>query len=338
MVKILVAFPKDEWDMPFTPEMRAELGALGEVKWADFWERKQPPEEYRALLAAEKPEVLVTFWGSGRLTPEILRENPQLKYMCNVSGTVRKLVDCECLRQGLVVTNWGDTISRTISEAALMMILASLRRVTEMTLGMHVRREWPKLPCRSLFGRSVGLHGMGPIAQALVPLLRPFEVKLSAYSPHAPAEVFAKLGVRRAASLKELYAGSDIVSIHTGNTPENRHVVGAELLAAMKDGAVLVNTARGAIVDTAALVAELKKGRIYAALDVYEEEERPPNKLPADSPLRGLENCLLIPHEGGPTTDRLVDCGRLCIDNLKRYLAGQAPLNRLTPERYDSMT
>jgi phosphoglycerate dehydrogenase-like enzyme len=333
MAKILLAFPKKQWDMPFSPQMREEIDSLGETKWVDYWEKEKTPEDYRALIAAEKPDVLVTFWGSGQLTPEILEENPQLKYMCNIGGTVRRQVTRECLEKGLLVTNWGDVISRTISEASLMMILASLRRVTEMTMGMHVRREWPKERMRSLFERTVGLHGMGPIAQYLVPLLRPFGVEISAYSPNCPDEVFERLGVTRVASLKELYASNDVISIHTGNTPENYHIVNAEILGAMQDGAVLVNTARGAIVDADALVAELKKGRIFAALDVYEEEP-----LPADSPLRGLENCMLIPHEGGPTGDRLVDVGRLCIDNIKRYLAGEDPVNQLTPERYSTMT
>jgi len=333
MVKILLAFPKRQWDMPFNAEMREELNSLGEVTWADFWERENSPEEYRALITAEKPDILITFWGSGKLTPEILGENPQLKYMCHISGTVRGQLDRECLKAGLLVTNWGGVISRTISEASLMMILASLRRVTEMTMGMHVRGEWPKERMRSLFERNVGLHGMGPIAQELVPLIRPFNVKLRAYSPNCPDHVFEKLGVERTTTLRELYAANDVISIHTGNTPENFHIVNAEILGAMQDGAVLVNTARGPIVDTEALVAELKTGRIYAALDVYEEEP-----LPADSPLRGLENCLLIPHKGGPTEDRLVDTGRLCIDNIRRYLAGEETVNQLTYERYATMT
>ncbi len=333
MVKILVAFPEDEWDLPFDAALREELGSLGEVKWVDFWEKHKTPEEYRALIAAEKPEVLVTFWGSGKLTPDVLRENPQLKYMCNIGGTVRKQVERGCLEMGLIVTNWGNVISRTISEGSLMMILASLRRINETVLAMQVRREWSKLKCRSLYGRSVGLHGMGPIAQDLVPLLRPFGVKLSACSPNCPDEVFERLGVERVGDLKALYASNDVISIHTGNTPENFHIVNAGILGAMQDGAVLVNTARGAIIDTDALVAELRGGRIFAALDVFEEEP-----LPEDSPLRGLENCLLIPHQAGPTSDRMVDTGRLCIDNIRRYLAGEEPINQLTPARYDSMT
>jgi len=339
MAKILVAFPKENVEKPFAPEMVEELNALGQVAWADVGRLKTKPEEYRALLLRERPQVLVTFWGACMLTAELFRENPQLKYLCHVSGELHRILERGGLEGGLLVSNWGDVISRTISEHALMMILASLRNVTRSTLDMHVRKGWSHFPTRSLFERTVGLHGLGPIAQELVPLLRPFDCKVSACSPNAPDEVFARLGVRRVADLRTLYSENDIVSIHTGNTPQNFHIVNAELLRCLRDGAILVNTARGPIVDTAALAAELQTGRIYAALDVFEEELIPPFKgLAADSPLRGLENCLLTPHEGGPTPDRLVDCGRLALDNIRRYLRGEKPVNQITLKRFDSMT
>ncbi len=339
MAKILAAMPAENARKAFTPEMCAELGRLGEVVWADVGAKKTSPEEYRALVARERPVVIVTFWGSCKLTREMHRENPQLKYLIHVSGELHKYVEGACLEAGLLVTNWGDVISRTISEHSLLMILASLRNITRITLDMHVRKSWSHFDTRSLFERTVGLHGLGPIAQELVPLLRPFNVKISAYSPNAPGEVFARLGVRRVTDLKALYRENDVVSIHTGNTPANFHIVNAELLKCMKDGAVLVNTARGPIVDTAALVEELRTGRIYAALDVFEEELVPPyGGLPADSPLRGLENCMLTPHEGGPTPDRLVDCGKLAIDNIGRFLRGEQPVNQISLKRFNSMT
>jgi phosphoglycerate dehydrogenase-like enzyme len=339
MAKILAAFPKENVARAFTPAMVEELGRLAPTVWADVGRTKTKAEDYRALLAREKPEVLMTFWGASMLTADVYRENPQLKYMCHVSGELHRILERGCLEGGLLVTNWGDVISRTISEHSLLMILASLRQITKCTIDMHVRKAWVHPETRSLFERTVGLHGLGPIAQELVPLLRPFNVKISAFSPNAPDEAFKRLGVRKAASLKALYAENDIVSIHTGNTPQNFHIVNAELLKCMKDGAVLVNTARGPIVDTQALVAELKTGRIFAALDVFEEELIPPfGGLAADSPLRGMENCLLTPHEGGPTPDRLVDCGRLAIDNIGRYLRGEQTVNQINLKRFDAMT
>lgn len=339
MAKILAAIPVGNQSKAFTEAMKAELNRVAPTAWADVGRDRTSEDQYRALLARERPEILMTFWGSPKLTASIHKENPQLKYVIHVSGELHRYMDRECLAAGLLVTNWGDVISRTISEHALMMILACLRNVVRCQLDMHVRKGWTHYDTRSLFERTVGLHGMGPIAQELVPLLRPFNVKISAFSPNAPDEVFARLGVQKAESLKALYAGNDVVSIHTGNTPANFHIVNAELLACMRDGAVLVNTARGPIIDTQALVNELKTGRIYAALDVFEEELIPPyGGLAADSPLRGLENCLLTPHEGGPTPDRLVDCGRLAIDNISRYLRGEQPVNQINLKRFDAMT
>jgi phosphoglycerate dehydrogenase-like enzyme len=110
-------------------------------------------------------------------------------------------------------------------------------------------------------------------------------------------------------------------------------MINAEVLACLADGGVLVNTARGAVISTEDLIAELKKKRLWAALDVFEEEP-----LAKDSPLRGLENCQLIPHMAGPTPDRRVDMGKLAVENIGRYLRGEEPINRVTPDKYDLIT
>jgi phosphoglycerate dehydrogenase-like enzyme len=325
------------------PEDRCRLEGLGEVLWRgdllrgpeDPAARRQRSEDLLAVLREVRPEVLVSFWNTPRVPAAALREAPSLRYVCHLGGTVRDHVARELIAGGLLVSNWGTVISRTIAEAALMMILCGLRLVTEVTLEMHVRRGWrlENKPHRSLFERPVGLHGLGPIAQDLVPLLAPFHCKVSAFSPHCAPEVFSRLGVRKVTDLRALYAENDVVSIHTGDTPENHHVVGAALLAAMPDGAVLVNTARGGIIDTDALVAELKTGRIAAALDVFETEPLAP-----DSPLRGLANCQLIPHMGGPTLDRRIDCGTLAVDNIERHLRGQDVLFPVSLNKYDTAT
>ncbi|MFO7899469.1 MAG: NAD(P)-dependent oxidoreductase, partial [Planctomycetota bacterium] len=185
----------------------------------------------------------------------------------------------------------------------------------------------------SLFGRKVGLQGLGVIGQEFVRLLGPFGCDVSAYSPHCPDEVFERLGVRRQADLAALYAENDVISIHASNTPENRHIVNAEILAGMKDGAVLVNTARGAIIDTGALIEKLKERTVWAALDVYEQEP-----LPEDSPLRGMRNALLLPHQGGPTPDWRPRMGEHALENLTRYVAGEEVTDIVTLRKYDLIT
>ncbi len=334
MPTMLLALGPDQYGPILEGAAIEELEGLGTVVRADDLDGKDS-DAFGERIARAGAGILVTCWGSPKLTLAAYGKNPQLKYMVHLAGTVRPYVEREAIEAGLLVTNWGTSIARTVAEAALMMILSALRRTTFFQFEIHHRKGWRSkdVGTKSLFERRVGLHGLGAISRELVTLLKPFGARVEAYSPHAPDEVFERLGVHRQASLKGLYAANDVVSVHASNTPENRHVVDAGILGAMKDGAVLVNTARGAIVDTDALVAELKKGRIHASLDVFEEEP-----LPADHPLRGLENCQLIPHCGGPTPDRRVDMGRQGLRNIKRFLAGKPVEFVVAPERYDLIT
>jgi len=309
-----------------------KLKSLGEL-----FERPDvdSPEKLSAALSESQAEVLVTCWGSPKVTAEVYEANPQLKYMCHVAGTVRPYVDREAIEGGLLVSNWGRVIARSVAEAALMMTLSGLRHTTRVQFELHARKGWrcEAAHTEGLFGQKVGLHGLGGIAQELVKLMAPFGCEISAYSPHCPDSVFEQFGVARAETLEQLYSENRVISVHASKTDENHHIVNADLLAKMQDGAVIVNTARGAVIDTEALVAELKTGRIEAALDVFEEEP-----LSEDHPLRGLENCQLIPHMGGPTPDRRRDMGALGVAQVERYLAGEELQNVVTAAKYDLIT
>jgi phosphoglycerate dehydrogenase-like enzyme len=215
--------------------------------------------------------------------------------MAHLTGTVRKMVEKQCIEDGLLITNWGGLIGATVAEGALIAILSCLRRTTCVSFLVHHEKGWQTRNEESLFKRKVGLHGFGNIAQNLVKLLAPFGCHFETFSPCTPDSVLEEYGARRQDSLKSLFANNWIVSMDAPNTLDTYHIVNAEILGAMQDGAVLVNTSRGALIDTDALVAELKTGRIYASVDVYEKEP-----LPADSELRGLLNCHLTCHSAGP--------------------------------------
>jgi len=291
-------------------------------------------EDCSKIIREAAAEILVTCWGSPRVTANVFKDNPQLKYMCHTAGTVRPFVEKQAVEFGLLVTNWGSAIAGSVAEGALMMILCSLRRVAELTFSMHTRKEWPRevIPEGLLYQR-IGLHGLGAIARELRKFLAPFECKVSAYSPHVPDEIFREYHVMKVDSLQELFERNRVISVHAANTPENYHITNRDILRRLEDGGIIVNTARGAIIDEKALYDELKTGRIYAALDVFEEEP-----LPADSPLRGLENCLLIPHMGGPTHDRRVDMGKMALKNIEHYVKGEPLENLITPTMYDLIT
>jgi glyoxylate reductase len=161
---------------------------------------------------------------------------------------------------------------------------------------------------RELAGATVGLVGFGRIARRVAELLRGFEVRLLVSSRSSDT------------SLLDLLSASDFVSLHVPLTPETRHLIDSDALAAMKEGAILVNTSRGAVVDTPALVKALRSGHLGAAgLDVYEDEPH----VPPD--LRELPNTILLPHIGSATAATRDAMARLCAENVIAVLDGGDP-------------
>jgi phosphoglycerate dehydrogenase-like enzyme len=178
-----------------------------------------------------------------------------------------------------------------------------------------------------LTGSTVGLVGFGAIARQLVSLLsllRPFACRLLAYDPYAPPDVAAALGVS-STGLDDVLSQADVVSVHAGATDETRGLIGVRELALLRDGAVVVNTARGRIIDDTALIAELRRGRIQAGLDVFATEP-----LAADSELRQLPNVVLTPHVGGFTEEMYQRRALALVEDLRRVFAGEPPTSRVT--------
>ena len=294
------------------------------------------PEDWPRLWREYQPEILISAWQTPPLDSSLTSSDREsLRYVCHLAGTVRKLVTRELIEEGLLVTNWGNTISPTVAECTLMLILMALRRASFWSVAMHRDGAW-KNPCtftQSLLGRTVGIHGLGAISQSLVPMLRPFTSQIHAFSPRVPDSIFSDLEVSRCPSLEALFSTSDIVVELAAATPENRQIVTESLLRSIPQGGVFVNVGRGSVVDEEALLRVAREGRLQVGLDVYETEP-----LPRTSPFRGLPNVTLLPHLGGPTRDRRCDSGSLALKNLRAYLRGE-PLEALvTLEVYDRST
>lgn len=330
---LLVALSEKEWREFLPSPHRERLLALPLARTeVDPLPLLSQPEAWRDLLWQVRPEVLVSCWKTPPLPAEL---PPELKYVCHFTGTVRKLMTRSHIERGLLVTNWGGAISRVVAECALLLILCALRRASYWTRAMHDRAAWKddRTYFESLFERRVGLHGFGAISRCLVDLLKPFGVPIATYSPSVPDAELAAAGVRRAHTLDELFANSDVLVELAPLTAKTRGLVDERLLRLLPEGATFVNVGRGAVVDEAALARLAAEGRLHVALDVYDTEP-----LPADSPFRALANVMMLPHLGGPTVDRRRDCAALGLDNLEAYLAGRPLQAVLTPEIYDRIT
>lgn len=294
------------------------------------------PDDWARCWKETSAEVLVSAWQTPSLNSTVPAEAlTSLRYVCHLAGTIRKLVPRELIARGVLVTNWGNSISPTVAECTLMLILMALRRASYWAIAMHREGAWKnaQTTTRSLLGRRVGIHGFGVIARSLVPMLRPLTPHILAYSPHVPDRFFAELGVARVTSLDDLFAGSDVLIELAAATPENSRIVSEKLLRLMPEGGVFVNVGRGCVVDEAALLRVAREGRLDVALDVYDQEP-----LPGDSPFRGLPNVTLLPHLGGPTRDRRRDCGALALKNLRAFLGGRPLEAAISLDIYDRST
>lgn len=292
--------------------------------------------EWESLFVETQPEILLGGWAMPPLTSEILRQCPRLRYICYVAGSVRNKVPRDFLERGGILSNWGNVAAPTVAECALMLALMGLRQATRFALELHGDRIWRNpsgASPLSLYRRRVGIHGFGHVTRALLPLLRPFEAHIEAWSDPVPAEVFSASGVRQAKSLAALYRENDVVIVTEALTPQTRNSVDRDILGGLRPGSVLVNVARGAIIEESSLIELARQGEVQIGLDVYPREP-----LPTDSPLRGLRNVTLLPHTAGPTVDWYPICGRRALGNLESYLEGKQPPDALSLERYDLST
>lgn len=310
----------------FLAESSQALAAVGSVV-----DPREPGAE--TALRTMNPEIVVTGWETPPLDPAWLAA-PEcgLRYVCHLAGTVRRLVPRSFLERGGLVTNWGGAAASSVAEHALLLALASLRDLATWPQ-WGVPRAAPFSRTRSLAGKSVGIYGFGQIAQALVGLLRPFDVKLRAFSAGVPRSIFMAQTVHPSDSLEELMSDSDVFFICEALTPQTAGSITAARLELLPPDAVLVNVGRGRLVDEKALLARARKNHLRVAVDVMEHEPAGP-----ESPLCRIPGVVVSPHIGGPTREDYPRIGQAALRNLQRYRQGQPLHHLVTLEIYDRST
>ena len=269
----------------------------------------------------DRVEGLVTSWGSPLIGPAVLAAAPRLAIVGHAAGTVKRLIDPAVWRAGIRVTHAAAALAEAVAEYTLTTILTSLRRIVQYNRQLHADGAWgdelPSQMSRSLRGKRVGLVGASRVGVRVIPLLRPFTDDIVVYDPYLSGQRARELGVRKL-ELHELLTSSDVVSLHAPILPETRHMIGAEQLALMPEGALLVNSARAWLVDQQALLEALRAGRIDAVLDVFDEEP-----LPASSPLRSLPNVILTPHVAGVAREPRAHQLEMIADEFERFFRGR---------------
>jgi phosphoglycerate dehydrogenase-like enzyme len=283
----------------------------------------------------EDVEILVTGWRTRPIDAQVLTALPRLRLVVHMAGSVRALLPPQIFERGVRVTNAADPNAKPVAEFTLAMILLANKRVFDwMRIYRAERKDFDSSrkhgdPAIGNFRKTIGIVGASRIGRAIIGMLRQHDCRvLLAHPGYRPQEAQA-LGATLV-DLPELLGASDIVSLHQPLIPETRGSFGATELAAMRDGAVLINTARGAIVDHAALTRELGSGRIGAILDVTDPYE----PLPNDSPLWDLPNVVLTPHIAGSMGNEVTRMTESMLDEIERFNSGKALLHELTPAKW----
>lgn len=343
--KILITMPLD-YSSRF-------IGVNGERQLARFAEvtkntKNAPFSETQLSQELRDVDGVIVGWGDHGLSEENLRQAEKLKVIGVIGASVKKVHPEIALARGIKILNTSEIIGDYVAEHTLALILSWLRRITsfdrQMKQGAFADGSWDDINVTKkwdtgsfLRGKNIGIIGLGIVGLRLVELLKPFNVTVRAYSSHFPPSEAKHYNIHLT-TLEEVLRTSEVVTIHAGLRKETQNLLARKELEMMKEGALLVNTARAAIVNEADLIAVLREGRIYAALDVFEREP-----LPADSPLRRLENVILTPHAAGPhlggyEQDVHEAVGRSLIEKIQQFFFGENPPETLSDARIKTMT
>ena len=268
-------------------------------------------------------EVLITSWGCPRIDEQIIDACPRLRLVAHLAGSVKGFIDDAVWRRGISVVNAVAANAVPVAEFTLAAILFANKRVFQLNQfylrHQENRAPWTReAPNVGNYDKVVGIVGASHVGRLVIELLAHFDMKTLVYDPYITPLEARQLGAHKV-GLTELLSASDVVSLHAPLLTDTRAMIGARELALMSDNSTLINTARGAIIEQAALEAELMKGRLFAVLDTTE-----PEVLPPGNPLYELPNVYLTPHIAGSLgreTERLTD---YIIQELERYQRGHA--------------
>jgi phosphoglycerate dehydrogenase-like enzyme len=314
----------------FSAESQRQLDEVAD--WTRSSIREDSPLLREQIANAD---VLMTTWHSPFLTAEMLGSLPRVKLIAHCGGEVKSRV-AEEIFDYVTVTNAADPMARGVAEMALALVLTLVRRIPDYAEEMRngvVRTNDEVSEGETLSGRRVGLVGFGRIGREFAKLIRPFGVELLVSDPFADAEsVNEQQG--SLVGINDLVRDCSVIVLAAALTSETRNMFDKNRLSTMADGTFLINVARGGLIDTEALLAELRSGRITAALDVTD----PLEPLPVDHELRKLRNVILTPHIAAGGIEMRREIGALAVAEVVRFAKGESPRNRVTREMLATMT
>jgi D-3-phosphoglycerate dehydrogenase len=304
-----IAIPDDAPPVLRASAVWPALAARADVDYHDTL----PGSEDRLIQRIAAAEVVLNIRASSKFTERVFAACPRLR-LISLWGTGTDHVDlAAAARHEVMVTNTPGVAAISIAEHALALLLAVARRIPQLDAATR-RGEWPRGQSTELHGKTCGILGLGAIGRRFARIAGGIGMRVIAWTMHPRPEPGVEF-----VELDDLYRASDVLSIHLRLSPATESFIGPRQFALMKPTAILINTARGAIVNEAALIDALAAGRIAGAgLDVFSAEP-----LPSGHPLAQLPNVVITPHCAGVTPEALEAGLRMAVENIWQFLAGR---------------
>ncbi|SFM50691.1 Phosphoglycerate dehydrogenase [Paenibacillus sp. 1_12] len=309
----------------------AALTEVSEIDWVPVGESYTSEDLARDIPAYD---ACITSWRSPKFTQEVLEKAERLKFIGHAAGTVIPIVDESVFQKPVTIVNANSALSKSTAEGTVMMMMLAAWNCIPYIKSLQ-EGKWSQSSQEAVMGLSgttVGLIGYGEISSEVIRLLAPYQMKILLHSRYCTEEAAAALGVQLC-GLDELLQQSDIISLHSTLTSSSSGILGARELSMIRDGAVLINTARAPLIDEQALIDELRKGRFTAALDVFHQEP-----LGKDHELLRLSNVICTPHIAGFNRHWRSQQVEMVVQDLLRLLKGEPLHGEITLDKYRRLT
>lgn len=290
-----------------------KLRTLGDLKI--FKEPPKTSDELKKRIG----EAGIVIVGWSQLTRNVINSAKRLK-MISIWATTCHYADLEAAKErGIIVTHVPGYATESVAEYTFALLLASVRKLN--LADRHVRKghfDWRPFGGRELAGKTLGIIGTGTIGCRVAEIALAFRMRVLGYDKYPNPKRAQEIGFKYV-DLITLLKKSDVVTLHVTLTPETEKLIGKKEIDTMKNGAVIINTSQGKVIDEKALAAALKSDKLsYAGLDVLEEEPPPKN-----NPLFKLDNTVLSPHIGFNTVEAEARCTDICVDNVAKFIEGK---------------
>ena len=313
-------------DKMFSQSHLERLNKLGSLH---VYDRGDYDDREHVLDFIKDSGIIVTAWGSCRIDDEMVALCPNLQAVVHAGGSIKHLISDEIIKNNIIVSTANGALADGVAESTLAIAIAACKGMfflaDDIKKGLWAEN---RSKIKDFYDIKVGIVGAGAIGRRVIKLLQNYEVSVLVYDPYLSAEQIAELGAKKC-DFNELIVESDVISIHTPCIPETDNLFNSETIPLIKDGAVVVNTARANVIDDDALVKELEKNRFTAVLDVVKKE------LDPDHPYRKLSNVIVLPHIAGAVTNGCRRMGKFAVEEVERLclaepLLGQVDLSKLS--------